>query len=149
MKRLLLTLALLATIAAPASAHHVDVAVAESDRAALETYAAEMDAQVAAIIEALNLYGASVSASEKADAMLAVEGAMIAGIEHLASLPVPECAAEYVRLADAFMAAAAADFAAHKAGAPLAWELSNVAWNDFMAYSIAQGPLICRDEAVA
>ena len=82
-----------------ASAHHVEVAAAESDREAHVSYVAEYVAQRIAVGEAIGLYQNATSADEKADALLLVETALTAGIAHLESLDVRPCFAQVATVA--------------------------------------------------
>jgi len=128
--------------------HHVEVAVADTDRGTLEQYTREVDAQVAAMSEALELYAISYSVTEKRDAMLAVEVAITASIEHLRSLqPVPECMADFAALAEGFFEGIALDFETHKAtGEPLTWDNANPAYGAFMLYAKSVGYSLCRPD---
>ena len=115
MKRAILTALLAALFALPVSAHHVDVAVADSDYDARITWVKEYVEQRMAIMESVGLYGAAKSAAEKADALLLVENALTASIAHMRGLDVRECFALYAQAGLNEFEDAAAYFAAKRA----------------------------------
>jgi hypothetical protein len=129
------------------SAHHVDVVPADGDRAAMESYVAEFEAQSAILGDVVELYMAAVSGTEKADAMLAVETALAVTVAHMESLPVPACATYLDELVRSFLEGIAIDFGAHKAsGDPLTWPYANERWAALLGYYGPVATTLCMDE---
>ncbi len=98
-------------LAVPVYGHHVEVAKADSDSAAFGTYYAEFNAQVLPAVDLYVQYTYATDAAEKSDLAKQTEDALVITIEHVASLDVRECFADFQAETLAFLNALVESFA--------------------------------------